>query len=143
MALVAETARLLLALCGPSATGLAPHFAYASHRYHVPPAILVSVARIESRCSPTADDGDSDLGVMQVRLGGSAAHGRTRAQLLDARTNIMLGARHIRYWWDRCGDLPASLGIYRGSHNCRDGRHSKRARDVLLWAEMATRPPES
>ena len=138
-----ETAALLLHLCGPSSLGLAPHFQAASHRYGIPPAILVSVARIESRCDPAADDGDSDYGVMQIREGGSAAHGRTKAQLLNARTNIMLGARHIRYWWNRCGDLPASLGIYRGSHNCRDGRHSKRAKDVIRWAEWATHPPES
>ncbi len=141
--MVTDVAHLLLALCGPGAVGLAPHVQAASHRYHVPPAILVSVARIESRCSPTADDGDGDIGVMQIRLGASAAHGRTLAQLLDARTNILLGARHIRYWWDRCGDLPASLGIYRGSHNCRDGRRSKRAHDVLQFAEQALRPPES
>lgn len=138
-----DVAALVLALCGPGAVPLAPHFAHAAHKFHVPPAVLVAVARVESRCSPTADDGDSDYGVMQIREGGSAAHGHTRAQLLDARTNIMLGARHIRYWWDRCGDLPASLGIYRGSHNCRDGRHSKRATDVMRLAAQAIGPPES
>ena len=138
-----ETARLLLALCGPGAAGLAPHFQAAAHRYRIPPAVLVAVAKIESRCDPTADDGDSDYGVMQIREGGSAARHHTRAELLRPRLNIDLGARHIRYWWNRCGDLPASLGIYRGSHNCRDGRHSKRAKDVLRWAEWATHPPES
>ena len=138
-----DVAALVLALCGPGALPLAPHFAHASHRWHVPPAVLVAVAKIESRCDPTADDGDSDYGVMQIREGGSAARHHTRAELLHARLNIDLGARHIRYWWNRCGDLPASLGIYRGSRNCHDGRHSKRARDVMEWVEEVERGARS
>ena len=139
-----DTAALLLALCGPGHADLAPHFARAAHRWHVPPAILVSVAKIESRCDPAADDGDSDIGAMQIRVGGSAARHHTRAELMSPRLNIDLGARHIRYWWNRCGDLPASLGIYTGgSRTCSQGRRSKRARDVLQYAEQATRGPRS
>jgi soluble lytic murein transglycosylase-like protein len=139
-----ETAALLLHLCGPSAVHLAPHFDRAAHRWYVPPAILVAVGRIESLCTEDADDGDSDYGVMQLREGTRAARGHSRAELLHARLNIDLGARHIRYWWDRCGDLPASLGIYTGgSRTCSQGRRSKRARDVLRLAEQASREPES
>lgn len=138
-----ETAALLLHLCGPGSVGLAPHFSAAAHRWHVPPAILVAVARVESRCTPDADDGLGDVGVMQIREGTRAARGHSRAELLRPRLNIWLGARHIRYWWDRCGDLPASLGIYRNSPTCAAGRRSKRAQDVLRLAEQASGPPES
>ena len=138
-----ETAVLLAALCGPGSLGLAPHFDRASHRWHVPAPVLVSVARIESMCSPDADDGQGDLGVMQVRVGTRAARGHSRAELLRARLNIDLGARHLRHLWDLCGDLPAALGVYTGLHTCSQGRRSKRARDVLNLAAQASHEGES
>ena len=138
-----ETAALLLSLCGPSAVHLAPHFDRAAHRWHVSAPVLVAVARIESLCTEDADDGHYDYGVMQIREGTRAARGHSRSELLRARLNIDLGARHIRDWQDRCGDLPASLGIYRNSPNCAAGRRSKRARDVLRLAEQASHEPES
>ena len=133
----------LVHLCGPGAVGLAPHFARAEHRWHVPAPVLVAVGRIESMCTEDADDGHGDYGVMQIREGTRAARGHSRAELLHARLNIDLGARHIRYWWDRCGDLPASLGIFAGLRTCSQGRRSRRARDVLRLAAQAAGPPES
>jgi soluble lytic murein transglycosylase-like protein len=137
------TALLLLHLCGSHAVYKAPYYDRAAQRFHVPASVLVAVGRIESLCTADADDGEGDLGEMQIRVGTLAARGHSKEELLRPRLNIWLAARHIRYWQDRCGDLAASLGIYRNSPNCKAGRHSKRAKDVFQLAEQASRPPES
>jgi soluble lytic murein transglycosylase-like protein len=139
-----ETALLLLRLCDPNHADLAPHVDRAAHRWHVPPAVLVAVSRLESMCTEDADDGKGDYGVGQIREGTRAARGHSREELLHARLNIWLMARHIRYWQDRCGDLPAALGIYTGgSKTCSQGRRSKRARDVIRLVREAEGAPHS
>ena len=138
-----ETAALILHLCGPGAVHLAPHFERAAHRWHVPPAVLVAVARAESTCDPDADDGRGDIGIIQVRPGTLAARGHTAAELHDPRLCLWLGARHLRHWWGRCGDLAGALGVYAGHRTCRAGRTSRYAARVLGFVAEATGEPES
>ena len=138
-----ETALLLAHLCGPGSTYLAPHVDRAAHRWHVPPAILVAMARVESTCDPDADDGRGDHGILQVRPGTLAAHGHTAAELHNPRLCLMLGARHLRHWIDRCGDLAGALGVYAGHRTCRAGRVSRYSSRVLHFAAESSGPPES
>ncbi len=39
--LVTDVAAIVLALCGPGAVPLAPHFAHAAHKYHVKPVVVI------------------------------------------------------------------------------------------------------
>ena len=68
------------------------------------------------------------------------------AALLDVRdaeafaAGHIRGARHLRYWMDRCGDLEAALGVYAGHHTCRAGRESGYSRRVLQLANADMDP---
>ena len=136
---------LLLALCGPSSLGLAPHFQAASHRYGIPPAILVAQARVESTCHPSAVGGKDgiNVGLLAIRVGTGAAHGHTAEELKRPRLNLLLGARHLRKTWDLCHDLAGGLGVYGGYRTCSQGRRSSYARRVISFAAEAAGPPES
>ena len=138
-----ETAALLLHLCGPNSLALAPHFDRAAHRWNVPPAVLVAMARVESNCDPDASDGRGDEGILQVRVGTLAARGHIAVELHGPQLNLWLGARHVRHWWDRCGDMAAALGVFAGHHTCRAGRASRYTRRVLSFAAEAAASPES
>jgi soluble lytic murein transglycosylase-like protein len=140
-----ETARLLLALCGPSAAGLAPHVDHASRKYHIKPAILVAMARVESTCHPNAVGGAGGIqyGLLQIRLGGSAALGYSAEELLRPRLNLELGARHLHRWLVRCGDIRAALGVFNGWKKCSLGRKSPYAKRVMEWVEEVERGPRT
>ena len=145
MAMVADVAHLLLALCGPGALPLAPHFAHAAHAYHIKPAILVAMARVESTCHPNAIGGAGGIqyGLLQIRLGGSAALGYSAEELLRPRLNLELGARHLHRWLVRCGDLRAALGVFDGWRKCSQGRRSPYAKRVMEWVEEVERGPRT
>ena len=140
-----ETAALLLQLCGPGAVGLAPHVHHAARKYHIKPAILVAMARVESTCNPRAIGGRDGIqyGLLQIREGGSAALGYTAEELLKPRLNLELGARHLHRWTVRCGDVRAALGVFNGWKKCSQGRKSPYAKRVMEWVEEIERAPHS
>ena len=143
--MVTDVAHLLLALCGPGSVGLAPHVDHAAREYHLKPAILVAMARVESTCNPRAIGGRDGIqyGLLQIREGGSAALGYTADELLKPRLNLELGARHLHRWINRCGDVRAALGVFNGWRKCSLGRRSPYARKVLSWVEEVERAPHS
>jgi len=121
-------ALLKAAACWP---GLASRVDAAAQRWRVPAAVLASMAYVESSCRPGAVGARGGVGLLQVVPGTLAAHGHTAEELQRPRLNLALGARHLRYWLDRCGDLEAALGVYAGHHTCRAGRESDYSRRVL------------
>ena len=141
--MVAETAHLLLALCGPSSLGLAPHVDHAARIYHLRPSLLSALVRVESHCQPGAIGHKGELGLGQIKPETWAASGYTREQLLTPRWNLLATARHLRRTIRLCGDERGGLGVYSGLRKCRDGRRSKYARAVLDFEAMSLRPPES
>ncbi len=134
------TALLLAHLCGPGYAGLAYAAASAAQRWRVPVAVLVAMAYVESTCRPSAVGPRGGVGLLQVVPGTRAAHGHTAEELKNSRLNLALGARHLRYWMDRCGDLEAALGVYAGHHTCRAGRESGYSRRVLQLANADMDP---
>ena len=143
MALVTDVAAIVLALCGPGALPLAPHFAHAAHKYHLRPPLLGALVRVESRCKPDAIGAKGELGLGQIKPETWAAGTYTREQLLTPRWNLLATARHLRRLVNLCGDERGALGVYSGLRTCRQGRASRYARTVLDFEAMATHPPES
>jgi soluble lytic murein transglycosylase-like protein len=140
---VVETARLLLALCGTAAAGLAPHVDHASHVHGVRRSLLTALIRVESHCNPAAIGHKGELGLGQIKPETWAAGTYTREQLLTPRWNLLATARHLRRTIRLCGDERGGLGVYSGLRKCRDGRRSKYARTVLDFEAMSLHPPES
>jgi soluble lytic murein transglycosylase-like protein len=126
-----ETALLVLSLCGSGHSNLAPHVDYVAKRWDIPAEVLVSMIFVESSCHPNAIGPKGTVGLMQIAPGTRAAMGHSVKELRNSRLNLFLGARHLRYWLNRCGDLPGALGVYNGAKTCPDGRESDYTKRVL------------
>ena len=125
------TALLILALCGPGHASLASHIDAAAKRWDVPADVLVSMVFVESTCRSDVVGPKGTVGLTQIAPDTRAARGHSAEELKGPRLNLFLGARHLRYWWNRCGDLPAALGVYNGSKSCPEGRKSDYVETVL------------
>lgn len=126
-----STILLLLQLCGSGHASLAPHIDAAAKRWNVPSEVLVSMIFVESTCHSDVVGLKGTVGLMQIMPGSKAARGYSVEELKNSRLNLLLGARHLRYWWNRCGDLSAALGVYNGSKTCSKGRESDYTERVL------------
>lgn len=146
---VMDVALMLLSLCGPGHAALAPLVAREAARYEPHrPAVLVAMARVESTCDPSAEDGRGDYGLLQIRVGTRAARGHTAEELKRPRLNLHLGAAHLADRLRLCnGNLLFALYVYAGRKKCRDYGADKYGRDyarrVLRWTEQAEREDES
>ena len=90
---------------------LAPIFAEAAGRYSIDPALLVAVARQESRFRPQAVSPVGARGVMQLMPATAQWLGVTNS--FDARENILGGAKYLRMLLDTFGgDIALSLAAY-------------------------------
>ena len=81
---------------------LAEHVVRLSHRYHFPPALILSMIEVESRLVPTAVSGHGAVGLMQVmpstgeRLAAELSMPwDAKKSLRDPLTNIELGLQYM------------------------------------------------
>lgn len=114
---------LLLALSGMPA-GIAyadaePCWAEAASRYSVPVTLLKAVAQVESsnraRVIARNTNGSLDIGFMQINdwwLPKLAQHGIGKNELLDACTNLQVGAWILKQGIDRYGYNWQGIGAY-------------------------------
>ena len=114
----------LLALVGCVAAGTAyatdvPCWAEASNRYGVPVDLLKAVAQVESsnraRVIARNTNGSLDIGFMQINdwwLPALAAQGIGKNELLDACTNLHVGAWILKQGIDRYGYNWQGIGAY-------------------------------
>lgn len=74
-------------------------FRRASKMYHIPPALLLAVAKGESDFNPKAESFANCYGVMQIQWPETAKDlgFRKKEELYDACQNIMAGARYLRW----------------------------------------------
>jgi hypothetical protein len=104
----------------------------------VPPMLLAALIASESRCKVNADSGNGDLGLGQLRVGGSAAYGYARREILRPWFNVYLTARHLGMWLRLCnGYVPGALSGYRGLRGCRDSKGSQRVLRLVHKAQEA------
>lgn len=96
-----------------------PCWAEASRRHGVPVELLKAVAEVESsnraRVIARNANGSTDIGFMQVNdwwLPKLAAFGIGKAELLDACTNLKVGAWILRQGIDRYGYNWQGIGAY-------------------------------
>ena len=124
---------------------------YVSHAYQagaqhsVDPLLILAVMAVESRYNPVAESNMGAKGLMQVipkwHPEKLLDHGGEHA-VLEPAVNIEVGARILREYQRRVGDLEAALLMYNGA---LDQPHSQYA--VKVFAEKARlieviRPPK-
>jgi soluble lytic murein transglycosylase-like protein len=98
----------------------------AAARYGVNPYVLYAIAKTESNLNPSAinrgnRNGTYDIGLMQINSGWLPElrkHGIGEAQLLDACTNIQVGAWVLAQNMRRMGNSWEAVGAY----NARDAQ---------------------
>ena len=121
----ADAARAISRLCPPGRAYLAPLVDSAARQHLLHPALLTAVIAHESRCDPRAESGRGDVGLAQVRVGGSAALGSRRAELFDPALNLALAARHLARLLVLCGSVHGALSVYSGRSKCRKSAYSR------------------
>ena len=112
-------AALLLCACGSASAC----WDAAAARYGVNPYLLYAIARTESHLNPAAisrnnKDGSYDIGLMQINsrwLPVLRKYGVGEAQLLDACTNIQVGAWVLAENMRRMGNSWDAVGAYNAS----------------------------
>ena len=113
------TATLASALCAHPAAAANLCFEQAGARYGVSPLILQAIAQQESGMNPRAlhrnSNGTRDIGIMQINsswLGFLARYRINETDLLDACTNIHVGAWILASNFQRMGVSWEALGAY-------------------------------
>ncbi|HZG22715.1 MAG TPA: lytic transglycosylase domain-containing protein [Herbaspirillum sp.] len=114
-----RVATLAAALCGPGVQAADLCFEQAGTRYGVSPLILKAIAQQESGMNPRAlhrnRNGTRDIGIMQINsswLGFLARYHINESDLLDACTNIHVGAWILASNFQRLGVSWEALGAY-------------------------------
>lgn len=117
----ASDLRLLLAAGSLLASGGASAcWEEAAERYGVNPYVLYAIAKTESSLNPSAmnrsnKNGSYDIGLMQINsswLPTLRKHGIDEAQLMDACTNIHVGAWVLAQNMRRMGNSWEAVGAY-------------------------------
>ena len=115
----------------------------AARRHGLSADLLYAIARVESGLDPRAVNGSHlqrtgsyDLGLMQINsthLAVLATHGITPARLLDACTNIEVGAWLLADLFRRHGATWDAVGAYNASCRQLDGASCAAARSAFAW----------
>lgn len=125
-----------LALLCPGHARLAEPMYAAATRWGVDPVLVAQVVHSESRCKANAVNARTNsIGLGQIKVGGSAARGKTAAQLFHVRTNLDLTARHLAWCLALCGTPGAAIGVYHGRRKCRADAHSRKVLNSIHEAQ--------
>jgi len=94
--------------------------------YNIDPNIAISVAAVESQFNPNAIGITKDLGVFQ--LNPKSFPNYTKAQLLDAKTNIELGVKYLAKVKKECNHQEGITWVIcynYGGKNAKKVKHPK------------------
>lgn len=112
---------------------LAPLVQSASRRHQLDPTLVAALMYVESRYRPDARSPKGALGLMQLMPATAARYGvRSAADLLDPRTNIDVGVRHLRTLHDR---YDGRLALMLAAYNAGEGAVERYGQRVPPFAE--------
>ncbi len=93
---------------------------YEASRVNLPPEMVLAVIQVESRFDRWAISVAGAQGLMQVMPFWLKEIGRPEDSLFDMETNLRLGCRILRYYYDKeRGDWVRALARYNGSLGSR------------------------
>ncbi len=118
-------------------------FAEAAATHDVPAQVLQAIAQVESKNDPAAvghnRNGSVDLGLMQINSSWlprlKAKFGLTRAKLMDACTNIHVGAWILSSNLTRYKELWRAVGAYHSPAPRRRDAYARKVFAVLAETE--------
>lgn len=112
---------------------LAPLVQSASQRHQLDPTLVAALMYVESRYRPDARSPKGALGLMQLMPATAARYGvRSATDLLDPRTNIDTGVRHLRMLHDR---YDGRLALMLAAYNAGEGAVDRYGQRVPPFAE--------
>jgi soluble lytic murein transglycosylase-like protein len=136
-----QNAGLLLLLCAPAYACAC--WDDAAERYRVPAQLLIAIARVESNLNPHAINrshfhrtGSYDIGLMQINssnLRSLAQYGIREHDLMDACTNIHIGAWLLAHSFEQYGTTWDGVGAYNAACTQLKGASCLRARSRYAW----------
>jgi Transglycosylase SLT domain len=136
-------AALAFVLLTVSLAASAACFNEAAARYGVSPQLLCAVARCESDMRPDAVNrshvartGTVDVGLMQINSGHLPwlkQYGITEQHLLDACTNVQVGAYILAEKMQRYGNTWEAVGAYNAACTQLKGDKCTEARTKYAW----------
>lgn len=98
-------------------------------RYNVDPLLILAVMAVESRYNPVAESSVGAKGLMQIipkyHQEKLHDHGGEEA-VLEPEVNIQVGARILREYYRRFGDLEVALQMYAGALDEPTARYSEK-----------------
>ena len=134
---------LAVAIFASSFAASAACFDEAAARYGVSPQLLCAVARCESDMRPDAVNrthvartGTIDYGLMQINSGHLPwlkQYGITEQHLLDACTNVQVGAYILAEKLQRHGNTWEAVGAYNAACTQLKGEKCTEARTKYAW----------
>jgi len=95
-----------------------PYIKHASQQFHLDPALVKAVIRVESNFNPYAISRKGAQGLMQV-MPQTAARYRAN-DLFSPVVNINVGAQHLSYLLKRYSDLDKALAAYNAGEETVD-----------------------
>jgi soluble lytic murein transglycosylase-like protein len=111
------------------------HAYQAGDQHSVDPLLILAVMAVESRYNPVAESNMGAKGLMQVipkwHLEKLMEHGGEQA-VLEPAVNIEVGARILREYYGRVGDLQSALQMYNGAFDSPTAHYSQK-----VFAEKA------
>ncbi len=115
------------------------------HQLRLDPLLILAVIAVESRYNPVAESVLGAKGLMQVvarfHLDKLVEHGGETA-LLDPGVNIQIGARILKEYLGRFGDLETALQMYAGAFDEPSSQYAAKvlAERARLQRAVGTRP---
>lgn len=113
--LIAESIARRYRVAQDAVTGFVAAAYRAGTEWKVDPLLLLAVMAVESRYNPVAESTFGAKGLMQVIPKFHPDKVRDEQALLDPDTNIQVGARILREYLRRAGEMETALQMYAGS----------------------------
>lgn len=143
---------LLVAVLGTVCSTARACWQQAAERYNINPHVLMAIAKCESSMNPAAMNrshyertGTYDIGLMQINssnLRSLSAMGIGERELLDACTNINVGAWILAQKVQRFGNSWEAVGAYNAACSQLKGEACSAARNKYARCVYKNLPPE-
>lgn len=113
--LIAESIARRYRVAQDAVTGFVAAAYRAGTEWKIDPLLLLAVMAVESRYNPVAESSFGAKGLMQVIPKFHPDKVQDEQSLLDPDTNIQVGARILREYLRRAGEMEAALQMYAGA----------------------------